>query len=166
MEDFLADCLILDVCYTPISELGCLLDTCFWIELPIMRWSSLDHYKQRTWACCILVMATIWRELDTSLAIGSRQHRGNTSVETVEEDKEYVPRQTQTLAVSKYVTCSSGQHHARCGKRISVEVPLRHIPQTKTKDISDHNLTSKEEEEEDKENNEAEEGIPSANLDQ
>ncbi|KAJ9069803.1 hypothetical protein DSO57_1014916 [Entomophthora muscae] len=111
-------------------------------------------------------MATIWHELDTSLAIGSHQHRGNVPVDTVEEDKEYIPRQTQHIATSKCVTCSSSQHHAFYDKRISVEVPPKHIPQTETKDISDNNLTSKEGEEEDKENNEAEEGSPSANLDQ
>ncbi|KAJ9076645.1 hypothetical protein DSO57_1024079 [Entomophthora muscae] len=99
-------------------------------------------------------MATVQRELDTSLAIRSRQCRGSVPADTVEEDKEYVPHQTQTIATSKHVTCSSGQHHARCGKRNPIEV------------ISDHDLTSKEEEEEDKENNEAEEGSPSVNLDQ
>ncbi|KAJ9052636.1 hypothetical protein DSO57_1032249 [Entomophthora muscae] len=85
-----------------------------------MRWSSLDHYKQRTWAHCILVMATIWCELDTSLAIGSRQRRG---------------------------------------------VPSRRIPQTMTKVISNHNLTSEEEVDESKKNNEAEEDSPLDNLD-
>ncbi|KAJ9077204.1 hypothetical protein DSO57_1018900 [Entomophthora muscae] len=131
-----------------------------------MCWSSLDHYNQCTWACCNLVIATIWCELDTGLAIGSRQRRGNVSADTVEEEKVYVPHQTKTVAISKCVTCSSGQHHAHRSKRISVEVPSRCIPQTETKDISDHDLTSKEEEEEDKENNEAEEGSPSVNLDQ
>ncbi|KAJ9086595.1 hypothetical protein DSO57_1002317 [Entomophthora muscae] len=112
-------------------------------------------------------MTTIWRELDTSLAIESRQHRGNFPADKVEEDKEYVSHQTQTVATSKHVTHSSGQHHDRCGKKISVEVPSRRIPQTEIKDISEHDLTSKEEEEEeDKENNEAEEGSPSVNLDQ
>ncbi|KAJ9080123.1 hypothetical protein DSO57_1028313 [Entomophthora muscae] len=82
----------------------------------------------------------------------------------VEKDKEYVPHQMQHIATSKLVTRSSGQHHARCGKRISVEVSPRCIPQTESKDISDYILTSKKEEE-DKENNEAEEGSPSANLD-
>ncbi|KAJ9062233.1 hypothetical protein DSO57_1012902 [Entomophthora muscae] len=93
-------------------------------------------------------MATIQHELDTGLAIRSRQHRGNVPADTVEEYKEYVPRQTQTVATIKHVICSSDQHHARRGKRISVE------------DISDHDLTSKEEEEEDKENNGAEKGSP------
>ncbi|KAJ9073167.1 hypothetical protein DSO57_1019387 [Entomophthora muscae] len=110
-------------------------------------------------------MATIWRELDTGSAIGSHQHRGNAPVDTVEEDKEYIPHQTQPISTSKHVACSSGQHHACCGKRISVEVPPRRILQTETKDISDHILTSKEEEKEDRENNEVE-GSPSANLDQ
>ncbi|KAJ9054777.1 hypothetical protein DSO57_1010652 [Entomophthora muscae] len=82
-------------------------------------------------------MATIWRELDTGLAIGPRQRRGNVPAATVEEDKECVTR-------------SSGQYHARCGKRISVEVSSRRISQTEDKDISDHDLKSKEEEEEDK----------------
>ncbi|KAJ9078057.1 hypothetical protein DSO57_1010872 [Entomophthora muscae] len=99
-------------------------------------------------------MATIWRELDTSLAIGSRQCRVDASATMIKEDKEYIPRQTQPLALCP------------CGKRISVEVSPRHIFQTETKDISDHILTSKEEEEEDQENNEVEEGSPSTNLDQ
>ncbi|KAJ9080586.1 hypothetical protein DSO57_1023302, partial [Entomophthora muscae] len=67
---------------------------------------------------------------------------------------------------SKCVTCSSSQHYAHCGKRISVEVPSRSIPQTMTKDISNHNLTSKEEVNESEKSNEAEEGSPSDNLDQ
>ncbi|KAJ9085029.1 hypothetical protein DSO57_1018029 [Entomophthora muscae] len=131
-----------------------------------MRWSSLDHYKQHTWACCILVMATIWHKLGTGLAIGSRQCKGDAPVDMVKEDKEYIPRQTQPVATSKRVTRSSGQYHACCGKRISVEAPPRHIPQTVTKDISNHNLTSKEEVDESEKNNEAEEGSPSDNLDQ
>ncbi|KAJ9081216.1 hypothetical protein DSO57_1017060 [Entomophthora muscae] len=166
MEDFLVDCLILAVCYTSISGLGRLLDTCFQIELPIMHWSSLDHYKQRTWARCILVMATILRELDTGLAIGSRQRRVDAPANIVKEDKEYIPRQTQHVASSKHVTCSFSQHYACCGKRISVEVPSRRIPQTVTKDISNHNLTSNEEVDESEKSNKAEEGSPSENLDQ
>ncbi|KAJ9086482.1 hypothetical protein DSO57_1003816 [Entomophthora muscae] len=131
-----------------------------------MRWSSLDYYKQCMWACCILVMATIWRELDTGLAIGSRQRRGNAPIDMVKEDKEYVPRQTQPVATSKRAPCSSSQHYACCGKIISVEVPSRHIPQTVTNDISNHNLTSKKEVDESEKNNEAEEGSPLDNLDQ
>ncbi|KAJ9061026.1 hypothetical protein DSO57_1024782 [Entomophthora muscae] len=164
-EDFLVDCLILAECYTPISGLGRLLDTCFWIELPIMCWSSLDHYKQHMWTCCILVMATIWRELDTGLAIGLCQRRGDAPADMVEEDKEYIPHQTQPVATSKRVICSSGQYHAHCGKRIFIEVSSRHIPQTVTKNISNHNLTSKEEVDKSEKSNKAE-GSPSANLDQ
>ncbi|KAJ9083185.1 hypothetical protein DSO57_1037251 [Entomophthora muscae] len=166
MEDFLVDCLILAACYTPISGLCYLLDTCSWIELLIMHWSSFDHYKQRTWACCILVMATIWRELDTGLTIGSRQRRGDAPADMVEEDKEYVPHQTQPVSTNKHVTRSSSQHYACCDKRISVEVLSRHIPQTVTKDISNHNLTSKEEVDESKNSNDTEEGSPLENLDQ
>ncbi|KAJ9090378.1 hypothetical protein DSO57_1003114 [Entomophthora muscae] len=166
MEDFLVDFLILAACYTPISGLGHLLDTRFWIELPIMRWSSLDHYKQRMWACCILVMATIWCELDTKLSIGSHQRRGDAPAEMVEEDKEYVPRQTQPVAISKRVTRSSSQHYACHGTIISVEVPSRCIPQTVTKDISNNNLTSKEEVDVSKKSNKAEEVSSSDNSDQ
>ncbi|KAJ9061928.1 hypothetical protein DSO57_1015752 [Entomophthora muscae] len=90
-------------------------------------------------------MATIWRELDTSSAIGSSQRRVDASANMVEEDKEYIPRQTQLVSSSKYMTCSSSWHYACCGKRISVEVPARCIPQTVTKDISDYDLTSDEE---------------------
>ncbi|KAJ9083480.1 hypothetical protein DSO57_1034322 [Entomophthora muscae] len=131
-----------------------------------MLWSSLEHYKHCTWACYILVMATIWCELDTSLAIGSRQHRGDAPVDMVEEYREYVPHQTQTVDTSKHVTCSSSQQYAFYGKRISVEVPPRSIPQTVTKDIGNHNLTSKEEVDESEKNNMAEEDSPSDNLDQ
>ncbi|KAJ9060010.1 hypothetical protein DSO57_1035424 [Entomophthora muscae] len=72
------------------------------------------------------------------------------------EDKEYIPRQKQPVATSKCVTCSSSWHYARCGKRIYVEVPSRRIPQTVTKDISKHNLTSKEEVDKSEKSNEAE----------
>ncbi|KAJ9074320.1 hypothetical protein DSO57_1007741 [Entomophthora muscae] len=118
------------------------------------------------WARCILVMVTIWRELDTGLSIGSRQHRGDAPADMVEEEKEYVPRQTQPVAISKRVTCSSSQHYACHGTRISVEVPSRCIPQTVTKDISNHNLTSKEEVDVSEKSNKAEEGSPSDNSDQ
>ncbi|KAJ9067157.1 hypothetical protein DSO57_1002640 [Entomophthora muscae] len=111
-------------------------------------------------------MATIWQELDTGLAIGSCQRRVDASATMVKEDKEYIPRQTQPVSSSKRVTCSSSWHYVCCGKRISVEVSPRCIFQTETKDISDHILTSKEEEEKDQENNEVEEGSPSTNLDQ
>ncbi|KAJ9053463.1 hypothetical protein DSO57_1023976 [Entomophthora muscae] len=131
-----------------------------------MRWSSLDHYKQHTWAHCILVMATIWRELDTGLAIGSHQCRVDASATMAEEDKEYIPRQTQPVSSSKCVTCSSSWHYACCGKRISVEVPTKCIPQTVTKDISNYDLTSNEEVDKSEKSNAAEEGSPSDNLDQ
>ncbi|KAJ9081637.1 hypothetical protein DSO57_1012520 [Entomophthora muscae] len=131
-----------------------------------MLWSSLDHYKQSTWACCILVMATIWWDLDTSLAIGSCQRRVDASANMVKEDKEYIPRQTQPVSSSKRMTCSSSWHYARCGKRISVEVPSRRIPQTVTKDISNYDLKSNEEVDKSEKSNAAEEGSPSDNLDQ
>ncbi|KAJ9078282.1 hypothetical protein DSO57_1008111 [Entomophthora muscae] len=111
-------------------------------------------------------MATIWLELDTSLAIGSYQHRVDASENMVKEDKEYIPRQTQPVSSTKRVTHSSSWNYAHCGKRIFVEVPARHIPQTVTKDISDYDLTSNEEVDKSEKSNAAEEGSPSDNLDQ
>ncbi|KAJ9076424.1 hypothetical protein DSO57_1026447 [Entomophthora muscae] len=74
-------------------------------------------------------MATIWRELDTGLAIGSCQRRVDASATMVKEDKEYIPHQTQPVSSSKRVT----------------QVPTRRIPQTVTKDISNYDLKSNEE---------------------
>ncbi|KAJ9086554.1 hypothetical protein DSO57_1002681 [Entomophthora muscae] len=82
----------------------------------------------------------------------------------VKEEEEYIPRQTQPVATSKCVTCSSSWHYAFCGKRISVDVPSRRIPQNVTKDISKNNLTSEEEVDESEKSNRAEEGSPSDNL--
>ncbi|KAJ9075319.1 hypothetical protein DSO57_1037267 [Entomophthora muscae] len=84
----------------------------------------------------------------------------------VKEDKEYIPRQTQPVSSSKRVTCSSSWHYACCGKRISVEVPTRRIPQTVTKDISDYDLKSNEEVDKSEKSNVAEEGSPSDSSDQ
>ncbi|KAJ9080417.1 hypothetical protein DSO57_1025256 [Entomophthora muscae] len=84
----------------------------------------------------------------------------------VEEDKEYIPRQTQPVSSSKCVTHSSSRHYAHHGKRISVEVSARHIPQTVTKDISNYDLTSNEEVDKSEKSNAAEEGSPSDNSDQ
>ncbi|KAJ9061353.1 hypothetical protein DSO57_1021538 [Entomophthora muscae] len=82
------------------------------------------------------------------------------------EDEEYILRQTQPVATSKRVTCSSSWHYACCGKRIAVEVPSRCIPQTLTKDISNYNLTINGEVEKSVKSNAAEEGSPSDNSDQ
>ncbi|KAJ9048643.1 hypothetical protein DSO57_1032892 [Entomophthora muscae] len=111
-------------------------------------------------------MAIIWRELDTGSAIGSHQHRVDASETMVKEDKEYIPRQTQPVSSSKHMTRSSSWHYVRHGKRISVEVPARRIPQTVTKDISDYDLISNEEVDKIEKSNVVEEGSPSDNLDQ